>query len=87
MAHFRGIIQGHRGSASRLGSKGSGLWVSADGWNGGVAVSLSAGKEGEPDHAHVALTTGSGHNGASIVLYDGPIDPETRNKLAKKKRT
>ena len=38
MAQFRGVLSGQRGQASRLGSKGSGLTVHCDGWNGGVTV-------------------------------------------------
>jgi len=38
MARFRGLIQGGRGEASRLGHKTTGLRVEADGWNAGVKV-------------------------------------------------
>ena len=38
MAHFRGTLQGGRGVASRLGTKKSGLYLTANGWNIGVKV-------------------------------------------------
>ena len=38
MAQFRGTVQGFRGEASRLGSKDSGLAVTANGWHVGVTV-------------------------------------------------
>lgn len=40
MAHFIGYIQGARGEASRLGTKKSGIDVSARGWNLGGSVRL-----------------------------------------------
>lgn len=40
MAQFRGIIQGQRGEASRLGSKASGLTVEAASWQGKIEVRL-----------------------------------------------
>jgi len=41
MAQFRGTIEGNRGEASRLGTKASGLTVTANGWDTGVRVELS----------------------------------------------
>ncbi len=38
MAQFRGTLEGARGSASRLGHKGSGLVTTARGWDVGVRV-------------------------------------------------
>jgi len=40
MAHFRGVVQGNRGEATRNGSKGSGLDVIAASWNGCIVVEL-----------------------------------------------
>lgn len=56
MAHFRGTVRGNRGLASRLGTKKSGLYVSVNGWNIGVAVSM----------AHI-----NGKDSVSIVLTGG----------------
>ena len=59
MAHFRGTLQGSRGEASRLGTKGSDLIVTADGWNFGVVVTLSYNSELDEDEAFITLTSGS----------------------------
>ena len=70
MAHFRGTIQCRRGEASRLGSKDSGLHVTAASWEGAVGVNLY--RENGVDMARVYLTT---HNGAGTnrTLYNGPV--------------
>lgn len=59
MAHFRGIIQGCRGEASRLGSKDSGLDVTCDGWHSGVSVVGNHRKERDVFDIHA--TSGSGY--------------------------
>jgi hypothetical protein len=67
MARFRATIRGQRGEASRLGSKGSGLHVTANGWNAGVKVLAHAG--GEVDDAFdVYLTSGSNGHGSQEYL-------------------
>jgi hypothetical protein len=40
MAHFFGALQGARGPATRLGSKGSGLTTTAASWNGAIQVEV-----------------------------------------------
>jgi len=41
MAHFRGTVKGRgKTTASRLGTKDSGLVVEANGWFGGVTVEV-----------------------------------------------
>lgn len=72
MAHFRGIISGQRGEASRLGSKKSGLSVEAASWEGKVSVRLFADENGGPDFAVVSLERHHGH-GISKELYRGPV--------------
>jgi hypothetical protein len=67
MAHFRGTIQGQRGSASRLGSARSGLTINANGWDFGVKVILRE-KDGQ-DVADIFLTGGS--HDAAIPVYVG----------------
>lgn len=68
MAHFRGTIQGVRGEASRLGTKKTGLTVTADGWDFGVEVRLwHDAKEGK-DRATVYVTRGSNGGGRREVL-------------------
>lgn len=70
MAHFRGIIQGNRGPASRLGSKSSGLRVEAASWDGKVVVELR--EVNGVDYAWVSLRPHHG-SGTTLVLYDGPV--------------
>ena len=57
MGHFRGTVKGNRGEASRLGTKGSGLHVTANGWDIGVEVLLW--HNGEYDEVTVYITGGS----------------------------
>lgn len=40
MAHFYGGVQGHRGAATRLGTKQSGLVLFAQGWDIGIDVTV-----------------------------------------------
>ena len=72
MAHFRAIIQGNRGQASRLGSKASGIEAYVASWQGAVAVRLSHDAETGKDTVSVMLTP---HQGVGTVqtLYHGPI--------------
>ncbi len=64
MAQFRGTLQGQRGGASRLGSKSSGLYVTANGWDAGVKV--TAVHEDGRDVFYVYQTGGS--NGRTTDL-------------------
>jgi hypothetical protein len=60
MARFRGTIQGSRGEASRLGTPRSGLVVTADGWDLGIAVYADVDpQDKEKDVFKVYLTGGS----------------------------
>jgi hypothetical protein len=68
MAQFRAVISGQRGSASRLGSKASGLQVAADGWNGGVHVSVS--HYNGKDYFLVIKTDGSNGQGRREVIAE-----------------
>lgn len=72
MAHFRSTIKGHRGEASRLGTKTSGMDATVASWQGAVSVRLWHDEETGQDMAEVALAT---HHGAGVnrVLYRGPV--------------
>jgi hypothetical protein len=70
MAHFLGALRGARGPASRLGTKSSGLTVTAASWQGAVETDLYE-RDGI-DFARVALKPWHG-SGTSKVLYDGPV--------------
>lgn len=67
MARFRATIKGSRGTASRLGTKKSGLEASINGWNIGVDVSLWVDAQGH-DRITVIRTGGSNHRSESEGL-------------------
>ena len=73
MAQYRGTIQGQRGSASRLGSKASGLTTYTASWQGAVRVSLWHDSRTDTDMADVSLTTHTNGSGSERVLYSGPV--------------
>jgi hypothetical protein len=81
MAQFRGTIQGQRGEASRLGGKGSGLRVTANGWECGVTVSLEYDEKAGTDRLYVSLTSGSNGGLSSRTLFSGTCE-EVRASLA-----
>lgn len=70
MAHYYGTLQGHRGEATRCGTRRSGLEVCAASWKGAVKVQLYD-RDGE-DYAVIRLTRWHGV-GVERTLYDGPI--------------
>lgn len=65
MAHFRAVIKGQRGEASRLGSKTSGLKAVVNGWTVGCMV--EARREGDKDVFRVYKTNGSNGTGHMLV--------------------
>ena len=67
MARFRGTVKGARGVASRLGGAGSGLVVTANGWDIGVRVELRVNAEGK-DEVTVSKTGGSNGGRLSEVI-------------------
>ena len=58
MSHFYAEIQGTAGSATRQGSKSSGIWGHIRGWNLGVRVDGFVNGKGN-DHFRVYRTSGS----------------------------
>jgi hypothetical protein len=70
MAQYRGTIRGQRGTASRLGSKVSGLTATANGWDIGVRVVLSH----VHGHDHVSVYRTAGSNGSQpdclLAVFD-----------------
>ncbi|AYB70601.1 hypothetical protein SEA_SERENDIPITOUS_60 [Mycobacterium phage Serendipitous] len=79
MAQFRGTVQGNRGEASRLGSKNSGLDVSASGWNVGCKVTVR--HEDGRDVVRVWRTTGSNGYGHSTKLIASFADGDPATHL------
>lgn len=61
MAQFIGEIQGHKGRASRLGTKSSGFYAHIRGWDVGVEVECS--HSDGMDIIEVYKTSGSNGNG------------------------
>lgn len=76
MAHFYGTLVGSRGEASRLGTKNSGLRVTAASWDGAICTVLYRDHHGR-DCAHVEMIPWHGR-GSSRVLYDGPVSGEDK---------
>lgn len=72
MAHFYGYIRGRRGDATRLGTKASGLTVTAASWQGAVLVTLGHDEETGQDVVSVSLVPWRGA-GVDRVLYSGPV--------------
>ena len=93
MAHFRGVLQGRRGSTSRLGDKRKGIHATLNGWNAGVYVELCHENEQDRgsgrDVVRVYQTKGSNgggekvlvltlREGGAVSLHDpGAVQPET----------
>lgn len=71
MAHFRAVIQGQRGEASRLGSSRTGIRATVNGWNSGVRVEGSALADNAGDFFHIFATAGS--NGATGDRFLGKV--------------
>jgi hypothetical protein len=70
MSHFYGTVQGHRGEATRAGSKDSGIETYAASWHGAVHAALS--QVDEHDVAHVGIVPWQGR-GERVTLYTGPM--------------
>ena len=57
MAQFMGKVRGSKGGASRLGTKKSGLTVTANAWRAGVTVFAENDDDG--DYLDIYVTSGS----------------------------
>lgn len=68
MAHFYGTVNGQaRTTASRIGSKGSGIQGHIRGWGIGGRVRCYVNEDGE-DEVAIYLTSGSGGYGCERLL-------------------
>ena len=67
MAQFRGVLQGNRGMASRVGHKSTGLMAAVDGWNGGVCV-VAQHNDAMGDYFEVYATGGSNRQHADVYI-------------------
>jgi len=81
MAQYRGTLTGQRGSASRLGTKSSGLSAHIASWSGAVDVDLWYDASTDTDMARVTLARHHG-NGTQRVLYEGSVSGKGSEVLA-----
>ena len=68
MAHFRAVMQGQRGAASRLGSKASGIWAKVQSWGHDVTVGAWYSEEDNTDYATVTIRRHDGSNNPEQLL-------------------
>ena len=80
MAHFYGTLQGSRGLATRMGTKGSGVTTYAASWQGCVIASVYYNEKTGQDMARVELGTWHG-SGTNRILYEGPVSGEEANEF------
>jgi hypothetical protein len=76
MAHYRAVIQGARGEASRLGNKTTGISTLLQTWGWDVRVSAWHNEKAERDVAVVELvnhSTGEARRVAFLDLSDGKV--------------
>ena len=67
MSHFYATIQGAKGEASRTGSKQSGIYAHARGWDIGGSVEVSHDEESGTDTVVFFITKGSNNSGAKEI--------------------
>ena len=74
MAHFYGTVQGHRGEATRTGSKSSGMRATANSWSVGGEVKVHYDSALNVDVVSFYITRGSDTTPtriASFAIIDG----------------
>lgn len=70
MAQFRGTLEGNRGSASRLGTKNSGLIGTVNGWHVGLTLNARHDPDADTDRVSAELQGGSsGNNGKLPEIF------------------
>lgn len=67
MSQFYASIQGHRGTATRLGTKKSGIHGHIRGWNIGIEVDCLYDADKEKDVVRVYKTKGSNGGGSTFL--------------------
>ena len=77
MAHFRSTCIGHRGEASRLGTKSSGMRTTCNGWNIGTTIEASYSDELQSDVIRISINHGSSNlrtaGTISVTSIDGKL--------------
>ena len=74
MSHFYANIRGHRGEATRMGTKSSGMYSNTAGWKGAISVYVWYDNEKDEDRYRVQLNTWQGSRGRNRVIASGPLD-------------
>ena len=69
MAHYYSRIKGHRGEATRCGSKPSGITARADSYSVGARIEINWSAQLQSDVVTIYATTGSSSNGSRIFSY------------------
>ncbi len=70
MARYRGVIKGSRfNKSTRLGSKSTGLKVTANGWEIGCEVDISYDEANDRDLIEIYITEGSKKKSRKKVIY------------------
>lgn len=69
MAHYYSRIKGHRGEATRCGSKSSGITARADSYSVGARIEINWSDQLQSDVVTIYATTGSSSNGSRIFSY------------------
>ena len=79
--HFYGTLNGQAGPpATRCGSKRSGLEAIAASWNGAVSAYVYQDDDSGQDMVQIQFRQWQG-SGRSLVLYQGPINPNDADLL------
>ena len=79
MSHFYGTLQGNRGSATRCGSKESGITTYTASWEGAVRTAAYYDEQTNTDMVIVELVPWHGA-GTERRLYSGPISGKAKKK-------
>lgn len=69
MAHYYSRIKGHRGEATRCGSKSSGITARADSYSIGARIEINWSAQLQSDVVTIYATTGSSSSGSRIFSY------------------
>jgi hypothetical protein len=80
MSHFYSETQGHRGEASRGGTKSSGIWCNIRGWHIGCFVDMYYDTKRKRDMVRVYKTQGSSGTSERVLIAKYSERPSKRVK-------
>jgi hypothetical protein len=72
MAEFYSTTYGNRGTATRCGSKASGIHSSVQSWEGSIATALYVTADGTT-YARIVVGSGSTASPLGRTIYNGPL--------------